>query len=414
MPLLLGGSLFFVWWFFLADMQTDTTEAHYSRTEFEEDAGTIYYDIGRLALARKDYLAAAKAFNAAISIYPTMLSCYDALGKTYEKMGNLNKAFETYAKAMSINQHFNLIRNNATITSHQAEKYKDLEAHGIKKWHGELLQGKNIYVFFGDNVGNAFLFLRFLNNLCAIAKNVYVQAPREFVALLQKSSTNTAHINHVHDLTEISCSYYTTLSALPHYLGLTYQRVDRQPKQYIKLPPLALTPDSIQSLDRTKYNIGIVWRTQDSLKKEIPLDLFTFLTKLPNIQLYAIQDNLTNQEISQCQADGIKIPTFLNAEDYLEKAYFVENLDLIIGLESPMIHISCAMGKKTILIPHHPAAWYWFTINEYLYAEQNNTNYTSAFWYDHMIKLPSYTKETTNKLKQQLNNCVLNFSKNKS
>jgi hypothetical protein len=279
----------------------------------------------------------------------------------------------------------------------------------MKEWQGEALQNKNIYVYADGTMGEIILFCRFLNNLGTIAKNVYFKAPQKLVRLLQKSTlNNTTILDASSNLTDLSCAYYARLSSLPALLNSTYQRVNRQPKHYLQTGDIIQASQTVQSLDTHKFNIGIVWRTTSPASvQELPLEKFYSLTHIPNVQLYALQEGITTEERNAAQKAHITVLDVAQGlGDYLEIAHCIEHLDLIIGVDSPIIHLSGALGHKTWVLLPSASSWYWFVVGEKT-TEQNNTlPGQQSVWYEHVLKIlqtdPTTLNTTFTKLEKNI------------
>ena len=400
-PLLVGGSLFFVWWFFLADIQTNSTEVHYTRTEFREDAGTIYYDMGRLALARRDYQSAIKSLSDAVAIYPEMLNGPDTLGQALETTGQLDKAFTTYTRAMQENAHFLDYRLDPAIIS--AEPYKNTDVlliPGIRPWQGESLQGKKLYVYSEKGLGETLMFCRFLKHTSAQAQQIFFRPQAELADYMRNALFNKVTIvDTTTDLTSLTCTYYTSLLSLPYYLGITYQRLSQE--RYAYLPVVTKQEQSSDiTFNKNTFNIGIVWHKIESLPssssaQKITLSQFYTLAKLANVQLYSFQKNAAAEEFTTAAQATISI---INLEpqlkDFSAIASALQHLDLVIGVESALVHLSGALGLPTLMITPHTADWRWFTIGEATQTSDNNSARVSAsVWYQNFLKIQQPNSE---------------------
>jgi len=61
------------------------------------------YDSGKIAIGRKDWKAAAAAFEAAARSDPNDADIQNLLGYSHRKLGNMNLAFRYYARALELN-----------------------------------------------------------------------------------------------------------------------------------------------------------------------------------------------------------------------------------------------------------------------------------------------------------------------
>ena len=392
-PLLIGASCFCVWWFFLADGQKDATEGAYTRPEYEEDASTIYYDMGRLALARRDYQAAVNFFTDAATVNTSMLSAYDSLGQTLETMQQPGKALAAYAQALHINPNFSDVRLQPGMPV-PARVQNELAALGkARTWQGEPLQDKTIYVYAEKNLSDTIMFCRFLTGLGSQAEQVYFKPQPELLKLMRDAQfPNVTLVDNETDLALLPCNYVTSLLSLPHFAELTYERLNSEQEAYLHISQEQLNTTATL-LSKKTFNIGIVWNNESAhaSTKNYPVALSGFypLATLPNVQLYSLQKGAATEQLATATRDGISI---INLEKQLtdlpSTAALIASLDLVIGVDSLEIQLSGALGQQTWMLTPYLADWRWLTTGEGKTRKSNNSAwYSNSVWYKKLLKI---------------------------
>jgi ADP-heptose:LPS heptosyltransferase len=94
------------------------------------------------------------------------------------------------------------------------------------------------------------------------------------------------------------------------------------------------------------------------------LDLFSSLSRINEITFYSLQKG-EGAEQTKTPPQGMKLVDFTGEiNDFLDTAAFIENLDLIISIDTAVAHLAGALGRPTwTLIPYVPD-WRWLLERE--------------------------------------------------
>ena len=174
--------------------------------------------------------------------------------------------------------------------------------------------------------------------------------------------------------------YHCSIMSLPHYLKTTLNNI----------PPIInfeLNNEKTNywknKLNTNKFKVALVWNgrpiTQEteeevksiSARRNIPLDKFTTLFDIPNVQFYSIQKGKEAED--QIKPFKNKIIDYTNEfNDFSDTASFIENVDLVIGVDTAMIHLSGNLNKPTWMLSRYDGCWRWMTKDKFP---------TSSPWY---------------------------------
>jgi Flp pilus assembly protein TadD len=246
------------------------------------------------------------------------------------------------------------------------EKYEArVKVHGIyqpniRRWKGEDLTGKRILLYHEQGLGDSVQFVRFGRSVAELGGEtvVWVQKPLQrllsaspgrFITLAGESIANEPF--------DFACS----LLSLP--LMLRSRQVT-----FPRMVPYLQASREISArwrktiTERVGGNtrkVGVAWAGNPLHKRDhhrsIPIDLFRRLFDAENVSWISLQ--------KEAKADGsIPMPEKVidfsrELVDFAETAGVVENLDLVITVDTAVAHLSGALGKKTwLLLPFHPDA----------------------------------------------------------
>jgi GT2 family glycosyltransferase len=109
--------------------------------------------------------------------------------------------------------------------------------------------------------------------------------------------------------------------------------------------------------------VGIVWAGSPShgnnQNRSCTIKYFTQLTKIDGVRLYGLQKGEAAEQVEEL-ADEMTITNLgTEFEDFTDTGAVIENLDLVISVDTSVLHLAGAMGKPVwALLPFAPE-WRW-------------------------------------------------------
>jgi hypothetical protein len=138
-------------------------------------------------------------------------------------------------------------------------------------------------------------------------------------------------------------------------------------------------------------NIGIVWAGSPTHKNDknrsINLSFFSAITNIHNTQFYSLQVGDRRVDLNQEVFASQIIDVGKHLGDYAETATVINQLDLIITVDTSVAHLAGAMGKPVwVLLPFAPD-WRWLLERDdspwyptmRLFRQQERGNWTPVF-----------------------------------
>lgn len=212
-------------------------------------------------------------------------------------------------------------------------------------WDGSDLRGHSLYIF------DDWLFIdrTFGNHQEQIGLGDYLQYSRYFCGLAKLDSQVTIKCNQaLHKLfrynfpnlifTTKKPTYYDYLffgCSLPAVFGFISSKPYLKASQKIYLPKT------------DKLRIGICWAASIKMRS-IPLKAFEPILKVSNCDFWAIQKGDALAELPEYSHQL----NYIELQDFDHTAAIVNELDLIISVDTSVAHIAGAMGKEVwVLLP---------------------------------------------------------------
>ena len=301
------------------------------------------------------------------------------------KFDEVQKADEFYAKLMYLSPtHSDLHAYGAYLVRHQrfAEGFKFLQ-HRFqkedlnnvafpqllttkkKKWNIKFdIKDKRILVHFEQGFGDSIMFVRFIDELKKMCKEVSLVVQRQLVDLFKDSKLGV-EIYTEEQIPSINYDYWIPMMDLPIVCETKPSTIPKA-GGYLKVPKAKINAYKKQYInDNDKIKIGICYEGTLASKetdRDIPLSYLYPLMKLPDVEVYSFQvDDLTNQ-MDRFPPDENLIRlgrTFKNWED---TACAMNCMDFMVSTDNGVMNLAGALGIKTFGLFNRIVEWRWFKV----------------------------------------------------
>jgi tetratricopeptide (TPR) repeat protein len=241
-----------------------------------------------------------------------------------------------------------------------------LEALPELSWTGNAVEGERVVLVAEQGLGDTIQFARFAAVLAArgIAVTLLV---RQAMAPLMATLKGVTVISDAAELAHDPRPYrWLPLMSVAGVLGVT---PDTMPGS---VPYLAADPARVKDwaarLGDAKFKIGINWapghadKTMTS-RRDIALTHFAGLAALPGVELVSLQKGAPADEIAGVAfRDKIRVidaDMQGDADFFLDTAAVMENLDLVIGCDTAIVHLAGALARPVFTAVPVISDWRW-------------------------------------------------------
>ncbi|MGE4065092.1 MAG: tetratricopeptide repeat protein [Rhodospirillaceae bacterium] len=312
------------------------------------------------ALARRE--EAIAAFERAIELNPADAGAVVNRGMTYLSMGRLSDGWDGYSRRFE-DPRFPFVRRDWPWPV----------------WRGEDLQGKSIFVWSDQGVGDEVLYSSMLLEVARRAAECVVECSPRLLALYNRSFPGLRIIPKTADtraeLLGASFDYQTSVLDLGRHLRPSLSSFPNSPR--------VLRADAtLASKLRRRYKalapdrplVGLSWRSIApgmSHQKGRALDAFAPLIAREKLTFVNLQYGDVSAEIDALKRDH-SLEIFVdNQIDSLKDldgfAAQVAALDAVVTISNTTAHFAGALGVPTFLYVHRGSKqlWYWFDFGTY-------------------------------------------------
>jgi tetratricopeptide (TPR) repeat protein len=229
-------------------------------------------------------------------------------------------------------------------------------AYNQPLWLGnEDLSGKTLLIYPEQGFGDFIQFCRYIPMVEALGAKVVLEVPKPLHALLATLKGNFTMVTQGASLPpfEYQCpmmslplAFKTTLVNIPANIPYLFSDQEKALEWQQKLG------------EKGQLRVGLVWSGSSGHKKDqdrsIPLEKFKSLFSLP-VEFHTLQ-----KEFRESDLKALDELTLINRHeealsDFSSTAALIENLDLVISVDTSVAHLAAAMGKSCwLLLPYAP------------------------------------------------------------
>ena len=362
------------------------------------DYAEAYNNLGT-ALKELDRLEeAADNYRKAIDLKPDYADAFYNLGSVYEVLYKYDLAIACYHKTLAIQPDYIKAHWNLSDIFLQRGDLKRgwqeyewglhlVEARGVgisrswpcAVWQGEPLQGKNIFVYPEQGIGDEILFSGCITDLLSLSPNqIYLECEPRLEPLFARSfpSVRVCGKAKNQDCTwvgeGVDLDYYVPIGSL---LKFFRNNQDDFPNRDSFLIPDTEKQASIRAdyIHRwpNKTLVGVAWHSGNKKIgsiRSLSLDEMQPILSHADCQFISLQYGNVENELSVLK-ENLGIDIFFDPEiDALQNmdtfSAQIAALDLVISIDNSTAHVAGSIGVPTWVLLNSHATWRWLSEND--------------------------------------------------
>jgi len=234
--------------------------------------------------------------------------------------------------------------------------------HDAPRWDGSSFADKRLFVHCEQGLGDAIQFVRYLPMVKTRGGTVIFEVWKPLLGLLRSFKC----IDELVELSsegksDVNFDLYVSLLDLPNIFGTTletipdevpYIRADREKAKRLR-----------QRLSGSVFKVGIVWAGKSTHgndhNRSCTLKSFSQLAQIDGVQLYSLQKDSAALQLTELKMTIAIENLAEECEDFSDTAAVIENLELVISVDTAVAHLAGAMGEDVwTLLPFAPD-WRW-------------------------------------------------------
>lgn len=340
---------------------------------------------------------------AQLEINPQDYRAFTRLGISYQYASNIDKAIECFKKAIELKNDYPDAQFNLGVLllltgdfdkgfEYLEQRYSQsvLSRNNVLStdkplWIGENIKGKTIYIYPEQGFGDIIQTARFFPLIKEMGANIIFNSPPELKSLFE---ANYPDINVI-STEQINFNFdtHTSIFSIPYLLKANAENMPFK-NGYLKANPTKVKEYKEKYFLNNKFKIGLIWHCKDlyfiDRFRSIPSpELFKNIFEMDNVQIYSLQKENNNEILNYLNIINLGN----DFKDFSDTAAAIENLDLIITVDTSVAHLAGALGKKTFILLEKFPSWRWGlnTDKSYLYNSAKLFRQTEAYEWQEVI-----------------------------
>lgn len=234
-------------------------------------------------------------------------------------------------------------------------------------WDGSPLEGRTILLRAEQGLGDTLQFIRFAPLVRERGGRVIVEAPPVLAGVLR----SCPGIDDVVGGTPVIAvtDVYAFMLSLPRLLGITLANLPAKvPYLFADAARAAHWREELSTFPG--FKVGIVWQgRQDNpqdLTRSVPLAEFAPLAEIPGVHLFSLQVGLGTAQLTALAGHFAvtDLGSRFNPTSFEDAAAVIDNLDLVITVDTALAHLAGALGKPVWVALGVRSDWRWLLDRE--------------------------------------------------
>lgn len=360
-------------------------EKHYLHSiACNPEIGQTHLNLGVLLASQKRFAEAEAAYQSAINLIPNSPAAWSSLGVLQACQKQEMVAEQSYRRAIALNADYKLAYFNFSYLLLRQGRFEEgwrcLEARTwyaqlekyltCPRWQGTSLKGKSVLIGIEAGHGDMIQFCRYSALLKAQgADKITIICHPALKTLFTTLENVDLVISLDEPLPELHWDFWTPPLSIPFYCQT---RLDSIPAA---LPYLWADKKKVEYWSSTigrdnalpELKIGLVWKGnphfENDADRSLPnLETLAALGNIPGTRFFSLQKGAGEEDAANPPSNLPLVNLGPHIGDFSDTAAIIENLDLVICVDTAVAHLAGAMGKACwILLPDYKTDWRWLT-----------------------------------------------------
>lgn len=333
------------------------------------------------------YDEALEWYDRAITLQPNYAEAYSNKGNALELLQRHREAMECFDAATAINPQYVDAYWHKALSQLSGGDYEmgwqNYEARWFKKDAIKLLYGgiprletlqnvagKKILIWAEQGLGDTIQFCRYIKPLVELGASVTFVVQKPLMHALDSLSAYCTLVDGINSESE-NFSYQSPLLSLPL---LFETRVDSIP---VQIPYLTSDKDkrslfASRLIQSKGLKVGVVWNGGFRVdhpelwavnkRRNIELEQVAKLKDVPGVVFYSLQKGDPAESELMAKKE-VLWPGIVSCgqwlDDFSDTAALIENLDLVISVDTSTAHLAGALGKPVWILNRYDSCWRW-------------------------------------------------------
>ena len=320
-----------------------------------------------------------KSYRQALAGNPGYTDAISNLASALRATGKINDAVELFQQAVELRPDYPEAHNNLAMMLLSVGRFdegfheyewrwrtsqlkKAVRSFSQPQWKGEAISDHTVLIHAEQGFGDTLQFCRYADLIKEKGGHIIMEVPLPLVRII-KSMPSVERVIAQGAPLPSNFDFHCPMMSLPLALGT---RIDTIPSNTPYLFPepddLAIWENLVPSSHEIK--VGLVWAGNprdhsfdlssiDRQRSMSPENLVP-LAGVNNVKFYSLQKDGT-----KAPPDFPVIDLMDQCHDFADTAALIMQLDLVISVDTSVVHLAGALGKPVWLLNRYDSCWRW-------------------------------------------------------
>jgi hypothetical protein len=339
--------------------------------------GAALWSIGRMGEARIK-------LEHAVQIEPANPELITALGSLEHSEGKIQEALDRFNQVLAVTPDYTRAQFGKSFALLALGKYaegwelyetglghRDIRHYnpfaGVKPWDGKPIPEKHLLIWAEQGLGDSLQFIRYAELCRQRVGKLSVLCQKPLVRLFQ----TLPFIDDAFDASrggKFRADEHVSVMSLPHLFGTTLETVPAS-VPYLRADPAIQAKWAARFADARGVKVGLVWAGGShegveyaaliDRQRSVGLEHMKPWLDLQGARFYSLQKDKPAEQIAALGLAERIIDFMGDVEDFADTAAIVQNLDLVITVDTSVAHLAGGLGKPVWILSRFNADWRW-------------------------------------------------------
>jgi tetratricopeptide (TPR) repeat protein len=336
--------------------------------------GSVLWGLGQSDKAREQYQKVLK-------IKPDSAAAYSNLGSLHHDVADLDGALSQYELALRIDPMHNEARFGRSLALLAYGQYREgwmlyesglgkrllrgLNHFKTKPWNGMAKPDKRLLIWSEQGLGDSLQFIRYASLCREKVGKVIVLCPKALVRLF-RSCPGVDEVTST--VQKDAFDEQTAMLSLPYVFGTTLETIPSN-IPYLRIEPELQAKWAPRLKGLKGLKVGLVWAGSArenqvnaymlDRRRSLHLKQLQSLINTPGVSFVNLQLDKPRAQIAELGLQGRMLDMMDEVEDFADTAAIVNNLDLVICVDTSVAHLAGGLGKPVWILSRYDACWRW-------------------------------------------------------
>jgi tetratricopeptide (TPR) repeat protein len=341
---------------------------------------------------------AERSYRRALELAPAFADAWNNLGLAQIDLNQHAHALSSYERALAINPASVETRWNQALCLLQMGRFEagwreyewrwerarikaDLRGFAQPLWRGDFsIDGKTILLHAEQGLGDTLQFCRYASLVSKLGARVVLEVPAALMRLLTTLDGVDQLVEAGQPLPPFDChcpllslplAFRTDEASIPAATPYLFADPEaaRAWRERIDAKADAIPDAKADARTHRRLKVGLVWAGENrshiaelrkiDARRSIALERFAPVLDVPNVRFFSLQKGASASQLSRSELSAHVVDYTQELHDFADTAALVDNLDLVISVDTSTAHLAGALNKPVWILNRFDTCWRW-------------------------------------------------------